>query len=417
MTMRSTRREFLKVSLGALSFGVGVPSFLRRATLAASSRAGTDNTLVVVQLTGGNDGLNTVVPFEDDAYARSRPTLRLPKDRLHRIDPLLGLHPQMEAFVRLYEQGHLSIVHGVGYPNSNRNHDEALRDWETARPGETGAQTGWLGRVADGAANPGAGAPAVFLGQIERPFGLNAEKTVVSSIRSVDDCRVHDPPGPEGGDLHRRLLARAAESPRPGTENPLLDFLRREAIEAQAGSDRIGALAEATASGGYPDFQLARTLASCARLIRADLGIRVYFVELGGGGIGGFDTHANQGANHGALLEQLSRSVAAFVEDLRKDGLLERVLLMTFSEFGRTLAENGRRGTDHGAGAPVFLAGGKLKGGLLGAHPRLDDLDGGAPKFHTDFRRLYATVLDRWIGIDSRAVLGGEFEPLDVLRS
>ena len=156
-------------------------------------------------------------------------------------------------------------------------------------------------------------------------------------------------------------------------------------------------------------------LRTIAQLIRADLGIRIFFTELGGGDIGGFDNHANQRDNHAAVLNQLSESVAAFVGDLARDKLLDRVLLMTFSEFGRTLVENGRRGTDHGEAAPAFLAGGRVKGGLTGPHPSMTELENGGPKHHTDFRRVYATVLDRWLGIDSEPVLGGKFQPLDVL--
>ena len=153
----------------------------------------------------------------------------------------------------------------------------------------------------------------------------------------------------------------------------------------------------------------------CAHeLIRAEVGIRIFFAELGGGGIGGFDNHANQRDNHASVLAQLSDSVADFADDLARHKCLQRVCLMTFSEFGRTLSENGRRGTGHGAAAPVFLVGGRLRAGLIGKHPSLTDLDQDAPKFHTDFRRLYATVLDDWLGLDSRAVLGAKFETLDL---
>ena len=161
----------------------------------------------------------------------------------------------------------------------------------------------------------------------------------------------------------------------------------------------------------YPPFGLAGHLRTVAQLIRADLGIRVFFTELGGGGIGGFDNHANQLGNHCALLHQLAESIAAFIEDLGRDKTLDRVLLMTFSEFGRTVRENGRRGTDHGAAGPVFLAGGRVRGGLVGSHPSLTDLDGGAPKSHTDFRRVYATVLDRWLGFSSETILAPAFHP------
>jgi uncharacterized protein (DUF1501 family) len=202
------------------------------------------------------------------------------------------------------------------------------------------------------------------------------------------------------------------------TDAPLLRFLRRSTLDAHAKSERIEAATRATANAAdYPVCGLAGDLCTVARLIRADVGIRIFFTEIGGGGIGGFDNHANQLGNHCALLGQLAESVGAFIDDLRRDKRMDQVLVMTFSEFGRTLKENGRRGTDHGAAGPVFLAGGRLKGGLVGSHPSLTDLDNDALKFHTDFRQVYATVLDRWLGLDSKVVLDRPFEPLDILKA
>jgi len=187
--------------------------------------------------------------------------------------------------------------------------------------------------------------------------------------------------------------------------------------KASVNSRRIEAVTKAHRGAEYPAFRLAGTLRTVAQLIRADVGIRIFFTELGGGGIGGFDNHANQLGNHCSLLHHFSESIAAFVDDLEKDKMLDRVLLMTISEFGRTVKENGRRGTGHGVSAPIFLAGGKLKSGRIGSHPSLTDLDNGAMKFHTDFRRVYATVLDRWLGFESRPVLGRQYEPLDILNA
>ena len=203
-----------------------------------------------------------------------------------------------------------------------------------------------------------------------------------------------------------------------GSGSPLLQFLRQSDSDARAKSERVEAVFKETdGSADYPQSGLARDLRTVAQLIRADIGIRIFFTELGGGGIGGFDNHANQLGNHCALLHQLAESVAAFIYDLKRDKQLDRVLLMTFSEFGRTVKENGRRGTDHGAAAPMFLAGGRVRGGLVGPHPSLTDLDKGALKMHTDFRKVYATVLDRWLGFESAAVLGGRFESLDILEA
>jgi uncharacterized protein (DUF1501 family) len=372
-----------------------------------------DTVLVVVQLSGGNDGLNTVVPYEDDEYARSRPTLRLPRNTLHKINPLLGFHPRMGAFAELYKEGYLSIVQGVGYPNSDRSHEGAMRVWHTADPGRPSRQTGWLGRAVDSiwSANE-TDTRAVFVGPISQPFGLNAESAIVPSIHSLRDLTIGQMPGyPKGQSAKKDAAAFGGVD----TDNPLLDFLRRSTLNAHHGSQRIEAAERAGGTANYPSFQLAWSFRTIAQLIRADVGIRIFFTELGGGGIGGFDNHANQLGNHCALLHQLSESVAAFIHDLNRDKLLARVILMTFSEFGRTLKENGRRGTGHGAAAPIFLAGGRLKGGLIGPRPSLTDLDNGGLEFHTDFRRVYATVLDRWLGFESRTVLDEQFEPLDIL--
>jgi len=402
--MPYTRRDFLRVAAGAstlISLGPAVPDVLVRAAITAPPQSDRDTVFVAIQLTGGNDGLNTVVPYADDEYARNRPTLRLPTGQLHKIDSRLGFHPRMGAFLRLYEDGCLSIVQGVGHPNPDQSHERALRIWHTADPQRPERQTGWLGRVADLAWNPAAAdAAAVLVGPIDRPFALNAENVVVPCVRSMENPAVCSVPVGTSGI----------------TDNTLLDFLRRSTRRACDQSARIEAVVKTGAgSTDYPSFGLAGNLRTIAQLIRARLGIRIFVVELGGGGIGGFDNHANQLGNHCALLHELAESVAAFVQDLKRDHLLDRALLMTFSEFGRTVRENGRRGTDHGAAAPVFLAGGAT-GGVVGPHPSLVDLDNGALRFHTDFRSVYATVLDRWLGFDSQAVLGARFEPLDILR-
>ncbi len=408
--MSCTRRDFLKTTLEAsalMSFTSAAPSALVRAATAGSARGDDrDTVLVVVQLSGGNDGLNTVVPYADDEYARNRPTLRLPPRDMHRIDSYLGFHPRMAAFSRLYKEGHLSILHGVGYPDSNRDHDRAMRDWHTAEPDKPNCQTGWLGRAADGIWHKDQkDTPAVFVGPIAQPFGLRAERAIVPSVQSPEDLMLDPKPGS------------FRQNGAPGKDDKLLRFVRDSTARAQANSRKIEAAAKATAGAKYPAFRLAGTLRTVAQLIRADVGIRIFFTELGGGGIGGFDNHANQLGNHCALLHHLSESLAAFVDNLEKDRLLDKVLLMTISEFGRTVKENGRRGTGHGVSAPIFMAGGKLKGGRIGSHPSLTDLDGGAMKFHTDFRRVYATVLDKWLGFESAAVLGRQYKPLDILTA
>lgn len=457
--MPLTRRDFLRTALvgpAFLSLGTAGPAILGRAALSASEAPGPgpaaggpagETILVALQLTGGNDGLNTVVPFEDDRYARSRPTLRLGAGDVLPIGThlgiRLGLHPEMGGFRELLEAGRASIVQGVGYPSSSRDHEEALRDWQTAVPGDPEAPTGWLGRAADEArrapdpaASPAASpaahrptegnVPAAFVGSIPRPFVLNAEKVIVPSFRSLADWTLRanvDARGSRGapGTFERAVTeeARAASSDRdaaPSSGDSLLDFVRRTADGAARTAGRIAAAIERgdePGSGGYPDFGLADDLRTLARLIRAETGVRIYVVELGGGGLGGFDNHANQAVNHDALLRQLSESLLAFLRDLEGDGLAERVLLLTYTEFGRTLSENGRRGTDHGIASPVLLAGGRLRGEVHGSHPDLGDLEGDAPRFHTDYRRLFATALGPWLSLDAERILGSAHRPLE----
>jgi uncharacterized protein (DUF1501 family) len=420
--MRSHRREFLKRSLGLstlAAFGPGAPWFLARSALAAAPRyADRGTVLVVLQLAGGNDGLNTVVPYEDDEYAKARPTLRLPTNTLHKIDAQLGFHPKLRAFHRLYREGLLSVVQGVGYPNPHQGHFESMHIWQTAMLNYREAQTGWIGRAVDWACQDAEGTmPAAFVGQLQKPFALNAEHAIIPSLRTLSDALLREMPQGAGAG-QRRPGIEAARAPGSAHEDDLLAFVRRITLASCAQSDKLSALAEARGggSGGYPPFQLATQLRTIAQLVRAELGIRIFYTELGGQEPGGFDTHAGQAANHGALLEQLSESVAAFLDDLQCDRLLDRVLVMTFSEFGRTVAENGRRGTDHGSAAPIFLAGGRLRGGLVGQHPSLTDRENGGQRHHTDFRRVYATVLERWLGFESLPVLGQPFEPLDVIR-
>ena len=412
--MRHTRRDALRAALGAstlLALGPTAPSFLLRAARArAAARDATDRALVVLQLTGGNDGLNTVVPYEDDLYARSRPTLRLRGGDVLKIDGLLGFHPALRGFERLFKEGLLTVVQGAGYPNPNDDHFWSMRFWQSARPDDRFCQTGWLGRALD-AAPPEADpvTRGVSVGETAPPFTLNARRSFAPRIAAAGDLALHGFAGKEAG---------PAPAAPPDGAPALLDFVTRSTLAAYASTRRIEAVAREESSGArapYPECDLGKMLRITAQLVRADLGIRIFYVTLGGELPGGFDNHAIQAENHAALLRQLSESVAAFADDLARDGTLDRVLLMTFSEFGRTLAENGRHGTGHGSAAPMFLVGRGLAGGLVGPHPSLAALEKGGPAHHTDFRRVYATALDRWLGIDSAAALGGEWEHVAIM--
>ncbi|MBM4091040.1 MAG: DUF1501 domain-containing protein [Planctomycetes bacterium] len=412
--MAQSRRDFLKSVLGAasvVSFTPAVPAILSNAAAAAaeSNARESDTVLVVMQLSGGNDGLNTVVPVDDDVYGRARKTLRLTKQQVLPFDQQFGFHPEMQGFKRLFDEGRLMIVQGVGYPKSDRDHETAIRDWHSARPGDRTCQTGWLGRTVDRVDRPlEADVPAALVGSIMKPLAINAESSVIPAVRELRQWTRRDPAG--------QAVPRPPADPVPADGQTLADLVARGTRAAAEMSERVEkVLADNAAAGSYPNFRLAGELRTVSQLIQADLGIRIFFVELGGDGFGGFDNHANQRDNHAALLRQMSESVAAFVDDLHRQQLLSRVLLMTFSEFGRTVTENGRRGTDHGAAAPLFLVGGRLKGGLCGDHPSLADLDQDAQKPLIDFRRVYATVLGPWLGFDPAVAIEPTFKPLEVL--
>lgn len=402
------RRQFLRTAVGGpflLSLAPTAPWFLVQAAVrAASLSAPEGRVLVVIQLTGGNDGLNTVVPFEDDTYAGSRPTLRWKGSAVHKISAQLGLHPRMTGFERLFKEGQIGIVQSVGCPGLSRDHESALRAWQTAVPGPRIGGAGWMGLATDylwQKVRPAA--PGVFIGGIPRPFGINAAAAVVPALRDAREATAGS------SVLTNGWLAQTEAGPDSTSLPPsaLLQHVRASLAMAQAHARQLEDTRPTASAATYPDCGLGHDLRTVARLIRAETRIQIFSVELGGGGIGGFDNHANQLGNHCALLEQLSESVAAFAADLAADRLFDQVLLMTFSEFGRTVAENGRRGTDHGAAGPMFLVGGKVRAGIQGAHPCLTDLDGGALKHSIDFRAVYAAVLEDWLGLPSAAILGG----------
>jgi uncharacterized protein (DUF1501 family) len=416
MTMSTNRRRFLQTALGSsalLSAGLTAPDFLLRAARAADeARSAAEKVLVVVQLSGGNDGLNTVVPHGDDAYARNRLALRIEAAQVLKIDDYLGLHPQLAGFRKLIEAGRLAIAQGVGYANPDRSHFRSMDIWHTARPDVEDKRDGWLGRCLECSSGDEAprahDVPALHLGPGPAPLALASQQGQAPSVESLAGFQLRT----EGGALPLESLAKLAEAQRADA-TPLVEFLRQSTLSAYASSQQLqDVLKREPVAAAYPEFDLAGKLKQIAQLIDAGLGTRIYYVSLDG-----FDTHSNQLAGHAALLNELSASVTAFVDDLAARGQLDRVLVMCFSEFGRRVRENASQGTDHGTAAPVFLAGGRVHTGIIGAHPSLTDLDGeGDLKFHTDFRRLYATLLEQWLACPSQRVLGGSFAPLDLLR-
>ncbi len=398
-----TRRDFLARGLrdsSLIALAPTLPGFLARTALAAPP-AKDGRILVVVQLDGGNDGINTVVPFKDDGYARYRKAIRLPEKRLVKINGEVGLHPAMGAAGKLLDSGWLAIVPGVGYPNPNRSHFRSREIWQSARfdpLDHTGL--GWIGRALDGGPRPVDGAPAALLiGPDSPPPALRGRRSVSAALDRLDDYVLTDKDEAAGS-----IEAHADE---------LSQFLRRSLLDAYATADRLEAIAKFNeARTSYPESALAERLRLTARLIKAGLGTRVYYLEQGD-----YDTHGHQVARHAPLLEDLSGSLKAFLDDLAASRLADRVVVMVFSEFGRRVAENGSMGTDHGTAGPVLLAGSQVRPGLIGSYPSLTDLVDGDLKMTVDFRSVYATLLQNWLGLPTREALGDDFEPLPLFRT
>lgn len=415
----STRREWLTHGLGLVGLSSALPNFLIRTALAASDSSPAGRILVVLQMSGGNDGLSTVVPYGDDGYAQARRAARIEASEVVKLNELVGLHPNLRGFKELLDRGELAVVQGVGYPNPNQSHFASMDIWHTADPnfgtirGRKDGDSGWLGRYADQSASAAAGAPAVAIGNagdLRAIRGRVQTGLTMLSPGSYGFSRI--PSDKAGADAYRAL--RDLPPGRPGAAGNL-DFVTQTVQTANATSARIRELVAAYKSPTqYPGSPLAASLRAVAALIGGGLGSRVYYVFQDG-----YDTHAGQRGRHDRLMTDLAESLTAFQQDLARAGCADRVLTMTFSEFGRRVRENGSQGTDHGTAGPMFLIGPGVAAGVHGAHPSLreDDLLAGRDlKFGIDFRSVYATLLEKWLGTPSTPVLYGQFPLIGCLR-
>jgi len=410
------RRDFLKSSLSTASLvalGSTVPGFIGRtaaAAPAANQPGARDTILVVIQLTGGNDGLNTVIPFRDDAYARARPTLKQPANQILRINDNIGMHPSLTGLSGLLQDHALSVVQGVGYPNPTQSHFRSMDIWQAASVARD-LPEGWIGRALRGV--PGATSFHLADPNESAPLALTGAPVRVPSITSLEDFQLRVEASGNADRRQQRAIIETSATPPTGGQPNLLDFVRRTAVNTYASSRRLQELGRNYQPRvPYPNTALANHLRLAAQLIDGGIGARLFYVTFGN-----FDTHANQAFAHTNLLRDMSEAMSAFFRDMAARGHRDRVLMMTFSEFGRRVQENGSRGTDHGEAAPMFLVGGKVKSGLVGAHPSLTNLSDGNLRFHTDFRQVYAAILDRWLGVPSRQVLGQAFTPADIFRA
>jgi len=395
-----SRRALLKAGLGTgLAGALGMPAFFAQtATALTAEAAASDRILVVLELSGGNDGLNTLVPYGDDAYYRHRPTIGLKPDRLRKIDDRFGWSPGMAGFERLYKDGRLAVVHGCGYDTPSFSHFSSMAYWHTAAPNR-GEEYGWVGRLAEGL-RPG-GAPN---------FVVNIDTTQSLAVRSRDHTPVvfDDPErfSRKGFSQELPLFQHVAEA---SGDNPAQRYLRDVARSAR---DASALVREAWARYRSPvDYGIVPLdLPKVAALIDAGLPTRLYYAAYRHNA---FDTHVHQGDLHARLLTYVSDAVAGFMRDIERLGRSDQVVLMIFSEFGRRVPENTSLGTDHGTANLMFVVGKPVKGGHYGQPPSLTQLDAGDNLVYTtDFRRVYASVIEGWLGFSRAAeLLRGRFEP------
>lgn len=358
--------------------------------------------LVVLELTGGNDGLNTVVPFTNDEYYRLRPTLAIQKDRVLKMNDEFGFHPNLLGFHHLYKTGQMAVVHGCSYPKPNRSHFESMGFWHTGVPNGSDSR-GWVGRFAD-AYNP----------QPKQSYIINIAMEQSMAVKSgVHAPVVFSDPNRfvrEASEAEKEALAKLGKD-NPKTGNQSLTFLRNIATTADRSSDFVrSACAEYRTKMDYGYGAVGTDMKRISALIKANSPARLYYLNFGS-----FDTHVSQGGAHSGLFNQLGDAVMAFLRDMKAIGRENDVAIMAFTEFGRRVKENASFGTDHGVASPMFVFSHKVKGGFYGDHPSLTDLVEGDPKMTTDFRSVYATMIKEWMGYDdTNAILQGEFPTLAI---
>ncbi len=428
-----TRRHFLKTSFLGGAAAWTVPVFLERTFFALDAAAaeasiqtatGRDHPiLVVVQLAGGNDGLNTVIPYSNDAYYAARPRLAVPASSLLKLDDHMGLHPNLTGLKSLYDDGLAAIVQGVGYPNPNRSHFRSTDIWQTATDADRVSHHGWIGKYFDASCAGEDPTVGIAIGKQE-PLAFAAATPKGIAFNQPNQFRFQaagsaDPQGVE--DSFREMGASSDDENMSGGSIGMLagaqpdgdaaDFLQRTALDAQMSSDKIREVtSKFQVSNPFPKTQLGNGLELVSRLIAGNMPTRVYYVSQGG-----YDTHSNQKGTHERLLRDLDGALSAFLAEMKSMKTLDRVVVMTFSEFGRRVAENASGGTDHGAAAPLFVLGGGVRAGLHGTYPSLTKLDRGDLVHTTDFRSVYATLLEDWLKAPSQTILQKQFSKLPIL--
>lgn len=405
------RRSFLKQSslLATVPF---VPAFVERTARAAET--GKDNILVIIEMTGGNDGLNTVIPYTDDNYYKLRPTLAIQANQLVKVNDQIGLHPSLQGLGRLLQQSQLAVIQGVGYPNPDRSHFESMDRWHCGEVTAKVSGNGWLAKsVPDLAKGKGGGVPVMHVGSEKLPMACRGTAQGVFTLNQDQPFEMKlGIPGSVEEQARKKLLNEVA-SVGLRDQDELLPFVQRRHLQTYTSVEKLKEIMADVKRQptGYPAGSLYNKMDLVRRLITSGFGTRVFYLA-----IDGFDTHSGQANTHQGLLQQIDFAVSTLFAQLKPSGDDTRTLVMTFSEFGRRVAENGSKGTDHGSAGCMFVAGPGVKAGLVGPHPSLTTLDDGDLRHHTDFRRVYATLLDDWLNVDSKTVLGDKYESLKFVK-
>jgi len=396
-------------SLNPLSFG---PKIVDMASVLPPEQAEamSNRTLVVVQLSGGNDGLNTLVPYSQQAYYNARPTLAVSKSDVLQLNGDVGLHPNMTALQSLYNANHVAVVQGAGYPNPNRSHYESMTIWQTASPDET-IQTGWLGRYLDTARTLNSAINAVNIDALLSPAVIGQQERAMA-IENLQSFKIASPT--KQGQISEETTLKTLDSIQCNScqeYNSLVTAMTQAGLDAMTASDIVQqAAATYQTSVSYPKNDFSNRLKLAAQVVSSSLKPTIIYLQ-----IGGFDTHANQKNTQANLLKTVSDGIAAFYQDMDSKGRASDTLIMTFSEFGRRVHENGSLGTDHGTAEPMFLVGGRVNGGLYGQYPSLSNLDSNGDLIHNvDFRQVYASVLQDWLATEPSQILSSQFQKLNL---
>jgi len=406
------RRDFLQK--GSLATGsLLLPRFLKAFETQGCVPPG-NKVIVVLQLSGGNDGLNTVIPVRNDLYYRSRPRLGIERNKALPLTDEAGLHPALTAFADAWQDGSLGILNSVGYPNPDRSHFRSMDIWHSASDSRDYVYTGWLGRYLDAQCPPVPnGAPGRGKGCAQPTQALEIDDTLSLALKgSTTNGLAFKDPRRLFGTSNERFFRELNRRHQDHHDEQPVDYLYKTMAQTLSSAEYILQQSRVHPTGSaYPNTTLGKDLRTIASLIFSDINTKVYYLSLGS-----FDTHVNQQAQQERLFRELNDAVGAFVKDLKARGRYQDVLLFSFSEFGRRVAQNASGGTDHGtAGNMFFLSGGLKQQGLLNALPNLADLDEGDLKYQVDFKNVYATVLKNWLGADDLAILGKKFELLSFI--